>query len=126
MSRRNTEPVKHTCPDINKIIATITDIVKSMDACVKDDDINDLIDWIHDWSGELTSIGFGRICLMEDLRSSNDALRTWGNELYSEAEQLDSEIDRLQNSISQLEEEIIELKEEIEELKDNELCPQIT
>ena len=33
MSRRRREPVKNTCPDIDRIISTITTICKQMDSC---------------------------------------------------------------------------------------------
>lgn len=38
MSRRKGEPVKNTCPDIDRIISTITSICKQMEDCNEDDE----------------------------------------------------------------------------------------
>lgn len=126
MKRRSGEPVRHTCPDIDRIISTITSIVSDMDRCSNDDEISDLIDNINTWSYNLTSIGHGNHCELEDLRASNNALRTWGNDLYQEAEQLDTEIERLNNEIERLESKVTELEDENSELKEEILTQQQT
>ena len=114
---RKGEPVKYTCPDIDKIIATITSMVKGMDVCDERDDKEDLLVWIKNWSSELTAIGVGNNCEMEALRSSNSALRDWGNEMYNDAEALETEKIDLENKCENLQDEIADLKQEIEDLQ---------
>ena len=117
MARRNGEPVKHTCPDIDRIISTITSIVKAMDNCDDRDEKEDLLSQIKDWSGDLTGIGFGKWCEMETLRSSNSALRDWGSEMYSEAESLETERDELEIKCDELKDKVSDLESEVEDLK---------
>lgn len=124
MSRRKGEPVKHTCPDIDRIIGTITAIVNQMKNCDEKDSADDLLENIKDWTGDLESIGVGKWCELESLRSSNGALRDWGNEMYNDAETLEAERDYFEgkyedakDKISDLENEILELKNRVAELE---------
>lgn len=124
MSRRKGEPVKHTCPDIDRIIGTITAIVKQMKNCDEKDSADDLLENIKDWTGDLESIGVGKWCELESLRSSNGALRDWGNEMYNDAENLEAERDEFEGKyedakdrISELENEVAELESRIAELE---------
>lgn len=116
MSRRR-EPVKNTCPDVDRIKETITSIVKQMDRCDSNDSIEDLLENIQDWSSDLGRIGVGRSCDLEDLRDSNSALRDWGNEMYEEASDLENEISKLTDKIVELENEVLELKDEVKDLQ---------
>lgn len=77
MSRRKGEPVKNTCPDIDRIISTIKDICKQMESCTDKDETNALLECISDWKFDLESIGVGKCSQLEDLRSANAALRSW-------------------------------------------------
>jgi len=52
MSRRSSEPVRHTCPDIDRMKSTIESIVKQMDSCNSDDTVDSLLESIRDWSFE--------------------------------------------------------------------------
>lgn len=126
MSRRKSEPVKHTCPDIDRIKNTITSIVNEMKNCDDRDSTDDLLENIKDWASDLESIGVGKWCELENLRSSNGALRDWGNEMYNDAETLEAEKDVLEgkyedakNNISDLESKISELESYISNLDNN-------
>lgn len=112
MSRRR-EPVKNTCPDVDRLKEIITSIVKQMDRCDNNDSVEDLLENIQDWSTDLTRIGVGRSCDLEDLRDSNSALRDWGNEMYEEANDLKNEISKLTDQIVELEDRVSELNDQI-------------
>lgn len=118
MARRNGEPVRHTCPDIDRIISTITSIVKEMDGCDNEDEKETLIEQIGNWKSELASIGVGKWCEMETLRSSNSALRDWGSEMYNEAESLETDRDNFESKFDELKDKISELENENEKLSD--------
>lgn len=103
MARHNDNaPVGHTCPMINEVISAIESV-----------DWNDTY-----WTKE--SI----IEIMEKIRSANDQLRTWGNELYKEKEAIESDfeyeikelkgiIDDLEYDLRQKDEEIILLEKDL-------------
>ena len=124
MSRRKVEPVKHTCPDIDRIIASITNIVNQMKNCDDKDSADDLLENISSWAGDLESIGVGKWCELESLRNSNAALRDWGNEMYNDAETLETERDDFESKyedakdkISELENKVAELESRVKELE---------
>jgi len=110
MARRRTEPVKHTCPDIDRIIDTITRITREMDYCNTNEEIGALLDQLSDWKSDLAQIGVGKYCELEDLRSSNASLRDWGQEMYDDAERLEQERDELENECENLKETIKDLE----------------
>lgn len=119
MARRKTEPVKHTCPDIDRLIGTITRIVKEMDSCDNEDEKGLLLDQISDWKSDLGNIGVGNRCELEDLRSSNSALRDWGQEMYNDAESLEAERDEIQSKYDKVLDRISELEEELSNIEIN-------
>jgi len=100
-------PVKNTCPDIDKIIkmiASIGSIAKDGMRETKSENDN-LYQMFKDIEWDIGDI----ISRLEDLRSSNDALRTWGTELegdvHSSAEiinELETENERLKETIQEL------------------------
>ena len=85
------EPVRHTCPDIDRLKGCIEDAVKE---CKKDydsfdtarDGFLDILYFIEDIPNEL-----------ERLRDSNSSLRDWGNALLDKVKELESEIERLES-----------------------------
>ncbi len=124
MGYRKTEPVKHTCPDIDRMIGTITSIVKQMNSCDSEDEKETLLEQISDWKHDLECIGVGNRCDLEDLRSSNSALRDWGQDMYNDAEarenerdEFEKECETLKDKISDLEKENSKLIDEIDELQ---------
>ena len=116
MARRQTEPVKHTCPDINRLVSTITRITIEMKSCNEGDDKSLLLDQISDWKSDLEIIGVGNRCELEDLRSSNSALRDWGQNMYEEAESLENERDYLQSKYETALEDIKYLERQLQQI----------
>lgn len=85
------EPIKHTCPDIDKYIKSIkSEILKDRDLERLNE--SELFDAASSMSSELERC----IDWLEELRQSNQTLRNWG---ISEAEEVDS----LNNYVSELE-----------------------
>jgi hypothetical protein len=94
MSKHYREPIKHTCPDIDKYIKWIKSDI-TQDRHLRNMDEKDLFDVASTMSSRLEDcIGY-----LEELRSSNDTLRCWGIE---EAEEVDS----LKNYVEELEEKL--------------------
>jgi len=92
--KHNREPIKHTCPDIDKYIKWIKmEVVRDRD--LKNMDEKELFDAASSMSNQLESC----IDYLEELRKSNDTLRNWG---ISEAEEVDS----LSNYVEELESKI--------------------
>lgn len=111
MSRyKNGAPVGYTCPDIDSIIDTLRSIIKQMDDCDHNDTVDDLIENIESWSGDLSNIALGRTNQLEDLRSANSSLRSWGEDLFKEKEDLAWEVDRLERELAEAKEEILRLQ----------------
>ena len=85
MSREhNREPIKHTCPDIDKYIKLIKmEIVKDRD--LRNMDEKELFDAASSMASELDNcIGY-----LEELRKSNDILRRWGIEEADKVDELE-------------------------------------
>lgn len=111
------EPVKQTCPDINRIQKTINEIINNFESFKQEDVSEDFLSSMQDASWELKDI----YSTLEELRNANSALRDWGYELTSLAENLesekDAEIGELENTISAKETEISDLEDIIYELE---------
>ena len=104
MSSHRREPIKHTCPDIDKYIKWIKyDIVE--DRHLRNMNEEDLYDAASTMSTTLENcIGY-----LEELRSSNDILRYWG---IGEA----GRVDELENTLEELENEFEEYKQTLGEV----------
>lgn len=97
-------PVKNTCPDIDKCIKWLNGAIKDAESGMKITDRNSdehdyfryIINQIEDIEG-----------ILEDLRSANDALRTWGNELTDEIESSANYINELELKIEKLENNLV-------------------
>lgn len=87
-------PVKNTCPDIDKYIKQIKWVL-----CKRKDLQNmkesDLLDTAINMNDELENC----IDYLEDLRASNDALRSWGTQLDEELEAAAATIAELEGKI---------------------------
>jgi len=92
MGSHRREPIRHTCPDIDKLIKGQNEIMKLVRNYQKIDEVEDLKDIISDIENILWDFDNE----LEKLRSSNDALRNWG---VSEAE----EVDKLENKLYNIE-----------------------
>ena len=74
MEKHHREPIKHTCPDIDKLIKGQAEIMKLIRNYKKIDDIDEFKDIISDIENILCDFDNE----LEKLRSSNDTLRDWG------------------------------------------------
>lgn len=87
------EPIKHTCPDIDKLVKGIDEINKMLRGYEKLNEADDLKDLINNIENTLWDFD----TKLEELRRSNDTLRDWG---ISEAEQVDKLEEELSKVIS--------------------------
>lgn len=94
MGNHHREPIRHTCPDIDKIIKGLNEVQKTTRGYDKIDSVDELKDIISD----IENILWGFEDKLEELRRSNNTLREWG---ISEAE----EVDKLEDKIYVLENE---------------------
>ena len=84
MSSHIREPIKHTCPDIDKYIKWIKfEIVKDRD--LKNFSEQELFDAASSMSSQLESC----IEYLEELRNSNNILRQWGIEEANNFDELE-------------------------------------
>lgn len=82
--------VDYTCPAIDSVIETVKEQIAAIREAQK------LLDTqLDDATNTLLELVEGRNCPMEDLRTSNDTLRTYGEEQYQRAEDLDVELQDL-------------------------------
>ena len=87
------EPVRHTCPDIDRLKSYIEDAIKE---CKEEHDsfdtakdgFSDILYFIEDIPNEL-----------ERLRDANSSLRDWGNALLDKVKELEYENERLSELI---------------------------
>ncbi len=71
-------PVSYTCPWIDEAI----DVLQKSECGYNTDVVNSAIK------------------SLEKVRSANDELRSWGNELYNEVVELKAEVDKLENRLA--------------------------
>lgn len=71
------EPVKHTCPDIDALIDSMYDMSRDAEKAMKD--MVSKIDEFRTYA----------IAELEKLRSANDSLRSWGCDWRDEAERIE-------------------------------------
>ncbi len=88
-------PIGHTCPQIDKYIKEIKFcIYKYHELDVMSEE--DLLDTAKNMNAQLENC----IEYLEDLRSSNDTLRSWGEDESERADKLEDEIYNLQETIN--------------------------
>lgn len=80
--------------------------------------IDEIIDFIKNCSTENEIEKKEAINVMEKIRTANDKLRTWGNEMFDEKEDYEKEKNQLENEVEELKEEIKSLEKEINNLED--------
>ena len=91
------EPVRHTCPDIDRIKRNVEDAIS---ICEKEYyTIDTAKDGFDDVAYNISSIPEE----LEDLRSANSSLRYWGNALLDKVNELESTISKLEDNIYELE-----------------------
>jgi hypothetical protein len=85
-----TEPIGHTCPTIDKYIKSIKSVLlRSND--IRRIDADDYLYHIEQMNDELSNC----IDYLEDLRSSNDKLRQWGQSESERADELEKELNNI-------------------------------
>jgi hypothetical protein len=92
--RHGREPIKHTCPDIDKVIDVLNGVMKMCEPKNGESE-DDLIDRLQTVRHDLWGIDD----ILEKLRKANDELRQWGIE---EAD----EVDRLTDYVCELEQKM--------------------
>ncbi len=92
-------PVGNTCPIIDEVIAFLENIEFNLD----DEDESDLD------VGRKHSLN-----LLERIRTANQTLREWGNEMYQDREYWEKDSDEKAREIISLQEQIISLEKEYE------------
>lgn len=84
-------PIKHTCPDINKVIKWLNAAIDEANNGLKIEDIDDIKATFKEILYHLDGIE----SLVEDLRDSNSELRDWGNDLYERNQELEQQLEDL-------------------------------
>jgi hypothetical protein len=97
MSSHKREPVKHTCPDIDRYIGYIK-MVTMRDRDLRNLNEEDLLETAMAMNAELQDC----IEYFEELRSSNSSLREWGAEEAERVDILEGKIDDLEEQIGDL------------------------
>jgi len=97
MSSHKREPVKHTCPDIDRYIKYIK-MVTMRDRDLRNLNEEDLLETAIAMNAELQDC----IEYFEELRSSNSSLREWGAEEAERVDILEGKIDSLEEQIEDL------------------------
>lgn len=81
------EPIKHTCPDIDKYIKWIKQVI------VKDRDLKNMDEAsMFDCASSMASTLDDCIGYLEELRKSNDTLRCWGIEEADAVDKLEAQV----------------------------------
>lgn len=91
MASHMREPIKHTCPDIDKYIKAIKQVLYN-DRQLKNLEPDELYNAASDMAYELESC----IDYLEELRASNDELRQWGIEEADKVDELELKIEELE------------------------------
>lgn len=76
------EPIKNTCPDINKYIKEIEETLKYIQGFDRIENPETLIELLNDCESTLSNA----IDNFESIRRDNEKLRDWGKELVSKIE----------------------------------------
>ena len=80
-------PIAHTCPDIDKVLLEVSNCIKTLKSVIKHCEVDD------DAKGDIENVIWdldslqGRNSILEKLRSQNEELRSWGNEMYDELQE---------------------------------------
>lgn len=91
-------PVSITCPDIDKAIKLLKPLINQINRLKEYDYDNS--ETMKDLLSECENAMDSAIDYFEDLRHSNDALRSWGKEMKEEAETLQVQVNELQEQLN--------------------------
>lgn len=109
-------PNKPTCPQVDRALKTLKEVISNIEYYNKRDneeDFEDIISGLSNWISELDYVAYE----IEDLRRSNGDLRDWGNELVDCIDEISAEKDEraeeLEQKVADLEYEVKQLETEI-------------
>lgn len=90
MASHQREPIKHSCPEIDKYIKSIKRAIVD-ERYLNNMDQDELIETANNMANELSEcIGY-----LESLRSSNDTLRQWGIEESEKVDELELQLEEV-------------------------------
>lgn len=129
-------PISNTCPDINAVMVDIEDQYISIDKlagfiqeqhAIEPTSYNDeVIEILNDVALNLKPFFSNTLNPLEDLRTANDVLRRYGEEMEDENNVAEDKISELEQKIEDLEyllnqanKKIVELENEVEGLHQN-------
>lgn len=108
-------PVKHTCPDIDEVIAAIQQARKIAKNASKDlGRDSEAHDYITDIACELDGLDKQ----MEYLRKANSQLREWGEDLENEVSKLEEKLENAGSELQSLRAELGWNKDHIQSLEE--------
>jgi len=96
------EPVKCTCPLIDKCIQQIKSVIDKSTDVSYSRDVDTMEEWISDTVWLMDKI----IETLEELRDSNSKLREWGCNEADRVDELEEKIEKLENKIYELSSEV--------------------
>jgi chromosome segregation ATPase len=103
-------PVGYTCRSIDSVI----NVLKSLDVKyllrLDKEDLEEELRYLSDQMEASEKI-------MEEIRSANSDLRTWGEELYEELDSAETKLSILENDLSTVEFDLENVTSELENLK---------
>lgn len=85
-------PVRHTCPDIDRVKRQIIEARKILHDLQRLDDMDEARKYADYADSELDGLD----TMLEELRSDNSDLRSWGYEMQNKVEELEAHIIDLQ------------------------------
>lgn len=103
-------PIGHTCPDIDRAIKHIDQAASEVEDTIEDRAT------IRSITSELDSAKD----IMEELRTANDKLRSWGEESEEKLEEMERDRDYHQEESEKKDQTIKELQEQIDQLQNQE------
>lgn len=98
MSKHYREPIKHTCPDIDRLIKNSNEILSLIKGYSNIEDIEELKLII----GDIENLIYGFDSELEDLRRSNDTLRSWGIEEANNYDKLELKYEELKEIANEI------------------------
>ena len=82
-------PVKHTCPNIDRMIKHLKEAVRSAEHGKRDFKGEDSYSYFDNILDEIDGLESD----LENLRSDNDALRKWGHDLEKQVDSLENDLE---------------------------------
>lgn len=104
------EPVKNTCPTIDKVIDAIDSAKRDLKRAISVSELERARSEAEDSYGHLDKLDQ----LMEKLRSDNELPREWGNDEANRVDELESEQEELRNENDELKREIERLNSQLD------------